>query len=75
MTVSEVKYSLLDAQAPSKSAKKRSRKRRNAVHAAAGGEDAGGLANGGWKMVDTSDMQIEGFEDGCAFDLEELTGA
>ncbi|KAJ0411942.1 hypothetical protein ATCC90586_009899 [Pythium insidiosum] len=27
----------------------------------------------GWRRLDAADMQLEGFEDGCAYDFEELT--
>lgn len=30
---------------------------------------------GGWQKVDLDDVEVEGFEDGCAFELEEMTGA
>ncbi|TYZ51039.1 hypothetical protein PybrP1_000925 [[Pythium] brassicae (nom. inval.)] len=30
-------------------------------------------STGGWQKVDLNDVEVEGFEDGCAFDLEELT--
>lgn len=28
---------------------------------------------GGWQKVDLDSVQVDGFEDGCAFELEELT--
>lgn len=28
---------------------------------------------GGWQKVDLDDVKVDGFEDGCAFELEELT--
>ncbi|EGZ26391.1 hypothetical protein PHYSODRAFT_480097 [Phytophthora sojae] len=50
---------------PSKKRKKRS---------SSGAAEAGSLmADSGWTKVDIEDMQIEGFQDGCAFELEELT--
>ncbi|KAF1316518.1 Dead deah box rna, partial [Globisporangium splendens] len=38
-----------------------------------GGGSAEKITVGGWKKVDLEDIQVEGFEDGCAFDLEEMT--
>ncbi|GLD98780.1 hypothetical protein PINS_up007498 [Pythium insidiosum] len=32
-------------------------------------------AASGWRRLDAAEMQLEGFEDGCAYDFEELTGA
>lgn len=39
-----------------------------------GGNAAEKITVGGWQKVNLEDIQVEGFEDGCAFDLEEMTG-
>ncbi|KAI9922145.1 hypothetical protein PsorP6_000200 [Peronosclerospora sorghi] len=31
------------------------------------------MTDDGWKKIDMNDMNLEGFQDGCAFELEELT--
>lgn len=63
--VREVAYSMADAAltAGAKAGKKRKKRSGGAQAAAAGG----------WQRVDMEDIQVEGFEDGCAFELEELT--
>lgn len=63
--VREVAYSIADAALKPKSKAAKKRKKR------AGGSQA--AAPGGWKKVDLEEIQIEGFEDGCALELEELT--
>lgn len=30
-------------------------------------------SSGGWQKVDLESVKVDGFEDGCAFELEELT--
>ncbi|KAG6976699.1 hypothetical protein JG688_00001105 [Phytophthora aleatoria] len=68
--VSVVPYTL--APAGSKPSKKR-KKRSNSSASAADVNASSSMANAGWAKVDIEDMQIEGFQDGCAFELEELT--
>ncbi|KAG6582794.1 DEAD/DEAH box RNA helicase [Phytophthora cinnamomi] len=71
--VSVVPYSLAPkGGAGAKPSKKR--KKRSSSGANAGATGAGSLMeDSGWAKVDIEDMQIEGFQDGCAFELEELT--
>jgi hypothetical protein len=65
--VREVAYSIADAALmPGTKAGKKRKKR-------SGGAQAAAMAAGGWKRVDMEEIQVEGFEDGCAFELEELT--
>lgn len=67
----EVPYAIKDAAL--KPAGKGSKKRKK--RAASGGDDGGAaVAKGGWKKIDMQEIELEGFEDGCAFELEELTG-
>uniref|UniRef100_K3WZ51 ATP-dependent RNA helicase n=1 Tax=Globisporangium ultimum (strain ATCC 200006 / CBS 805.95 / DAOM BR144) TaxID=431595 RepID=K3WZ51_GLOUD len=53
------------APAPKQQSKKRKKR--------SSGGSAEKITVGGWKKVDLEDVQVEGFEDGCAFDLEEMT--
>ncbi|POM67820.1 DEAD/DEAH box RNA helicase [Phytophthora palmivora] len=55
------------------SAAKPSKKRKKRSNASAADDSTSLMADGGWSKVDMEDMQIEGFQDGCAFELEELT--
>jgi hypothetical protein len=68
MSVKEVEYKLLEP-SKHKASKKKSNKRRQT---SCGQQEE--VSSVGWKKVDLSEMSIEGFEDGCAFELEELTG-
>uniref|UniRef100_H3H6T0 Uncharacterized protein n=2 Tax=Phytophthora ramorum TaxID=164328 RepID=H3H6T0_PHYRM len=67
--VSVVPYTLAPAAGagakPSKKRKKRSKSSASDAKAS--------MVDGGWSKVDIEDMQLEGFQDGCAFELEELT--
>ncbi|KAL4138899.1 hypothetical protein PRIC2_002399 [Phytophthora ramorum] len=67
--VSVVPYTLAPAAGagakPSKKRKKRSKSSASDAKAS--------MVDGGWSKVDIEDMQLGGFQDGCAFELEELT--
>ncbi|GMF16708.1 unnamed protein product [Phytophthora lilii] len=65
--VTVVPYTLAPA-AGAKPSKKR--KKRSSSSAAGSGSS---MVDGKWTKVDIEDMQLEGFQDGCAFELEELT--
>lgn len=69
--VREVPYSIADATArPAKKPSKKRKKRSGSASAT----DAAQPPSSGWKKVELDDLQIEGFDDGCAYDFEELTG-
>ncbi|KAG7378429.1 ATP-dependent RNA helicase ddx24 [Phytophthora pseudosyringae] len=71
--VSVVPYTLAPASA---AGAKPSKKRKSRSSSSASAADAGAsssMADGGWAKVDIEDLQLEGFQDGCAFELEELT--
>jgi ATP-dependent RNA helicase DDX24/MAK5 len=70
--VSVVPYSLAPASA-SMAGKKPSKKRKK--RSSTSGSDAAPslMGDAGWTKVDMEDTQLEGFQDGCAFELEELT--
>ncbi len=76
MTVLEIQtYSILDPKATEKQTKKRSNKRKKSNNNSNQNTEVQKSTGWtGWKKVDLSEMTIEGFEDGCAFELEELTG-
>ncbi|RQM12915.1 hypothetical protein DD237_006815 [Peronospora effusa] len=65
--VSVVPYSLAPEPGsglkPSKKRKKRS----------SSADVSSSMADAGWAKVDIEDVQLDGFQDGCAFELEELT--
>ncbi|CAI5717868.1 unnamed protein product [Peronospora destructor] len=68
--VAVVPYSL--AQAPG-AGSKFSKKRKKSLSSSSVGASSS-MAEAGWAKVDIEDMQLDGFQDGCAFELEELTG-
>ncbi|CAI5733451.1 unnamed protein product [Hyaloperonospora brassicae] len=69
--VSVVPYSL----APSASTGRSTplKKRRNKRSRAAGASTSSMASSAGWAKLDIGEMQVDGFRDGCAFELEELT--
>ncbi|TMW66540.1 hypothetical protein Poli38472_004305 [Pythium oligandrum] len=61
--VSEITaYAVVDG---SSSAAKRAKKRKKRAQS--------GVSANGWQKVDLDDVHVQGFEDGCAYELEELT--
>lgn len=61
-----------DASGPLQQQSKKRKKRSSGRN---GGSAAQQTFVGGWSKVNLDDVQVEGFEDGCAFELEEMTGA
>ncbi|KAK1930569.1 ATP-dependent RNA helicase ddx24 [Phytophthora citrophthora] len=68
--VSVVPYKLAPA---SGAGAKVSKKRKKRSSSTSGANAATSMADAGWAKVDIENMQLEGFQDGCAFELEELT--
>ncbi|ETO65112.1 hypothetical protein F444_17548 [Phytophthora nicotianae P1976] len=71
--VSVVPYTLAPASGAGSKPSKKRKKRSNSSASGADADASSSMANSGWTKVDIEDMQLEGFQDGCAFELEELT--
>ncbi|ETM36470.1 hypothetical protein L914_16847 [Phytophthora nicotianae] len=71
--VSVVPYTLAPASGAGSKPSKKRKKRSNSSASGVDADASSSMANSGWTKVDIEDMQLEGFQDGCAFELEELT--
>ncbi|EEY59592.1 DEAD/DEAH box RNA helicase, putative [Phytophthora infestans T30-4] len=71
--LSVVPYTLAPATGAGSKPSKKRKKRSNSGANSADVDASSSMTNAGWEKVDIQDMQLEGFQDGCAFELEELT--